>query len=97
MSGTPLVYTYWMGNWSSAVLAMHVPGMQPLTITCLDRSDPNPSYFSMRGPISGPRYSWRGQIQRVNDPAAYAVSATDWLTLVEKCGLAPYLETRQTG
>jgi hypothetical protein len=27
-----------------------------------------------------------------NDPPGYAVSAADWLTLVEKSGLAPYLE-----
>jgi len=29
-----------------------------------------------------------------NQPAAYAVSGVDWLILVEKLGLAPYLEQR---
>ncbi|MGO8964385.1 hypothetical protein [Mycobacterium sp.] len=27
-----------------------------------------------------------------NDPPAYEISAADWLTLVEKLGLASYLE-----
>jgi hypothetical protein len=27
-----------------------------------------------------------------NDPPPYTVSAADWLTLVEKCGLTPHLE-----
>jgi hypothetical protein len=91
--GIPQTYRYWMANWSSPVLVMNVPGLQPLTISCLDRSDPTPNYFSMRGPISGPKYSWRGQVEQVKDPAMYTVSGIDWLMLVEKCGLAPYLET----
>jgi len=39
------------------------------------------------------RFSWRSQVQqRVNDPADYSVSAADWLVVVEKFGLTPYLE-----
>ena len=30
--------------------------------------------------------------ERVNDPPQYEISAADWLTLVEKLGLATYLE-----
>jgi hypothetical protein len=66
-------------------LVVCVPGLQPLTIGCLDRA--GSAGFTRR-------FSWRGQVpQRVNEPADYAVSGADWLMLVEKFGLAPSLET----
>jgi hypothetical protein len=33
-------------------------------------------------------------VRRVREPADYAVSGADWLTLVEAFGLAPTLEER---
>jgi hypothetical protein len=38
--------------------------------------------------ISGRRFSWSGTVRIVNDPPTYILSAADWLTLVEKFGLA---------
>jgi hypothetical protein len=38
--------------------------------------------------VSGRRFSWSGQVHIVNDPPTYILSAADWLTLVEKFGLA---------
>jgi hypothetical protein len=38
--------------------------------------------------ISGQRFSWSGTARIVNEPPAYILSAADWLTLVEKFGLA---------
>ena len=64
--------------------------MQPLTITCLDKSD----LAMSRGvnPMT-PRFSWAGNVgRRSNDPADFMVGGTDWLTLVEKFSLATYLE-----
>ncbi len=64
------------------VLVVGIPGAQPLTIGCRD-------------PIGGldMRFSWPGNVrQRVNDPPDFAVSGGDFLLLVEKFGLAPYLQ-----
>jgi hypothetical protein len=61
-----------------------LPGMEELTIACRDGAG-NSSFRQ--------RFSWRGQVQqRIDDPADFAVSAADWLVLVEKFGLTPYLE-----
>jgi hypothetical protein len=64
---------------------MHVaiPGMAPLTIGCRDT-------------VSGldQRFSWPDDVPAENARAEYEVSGTDWLTLVEKFGLAPYLIKR---
>jgi hypothetical protein len=69
---------------TSPVLVVCVPGLQPLIIGCRD---------SVGGLER--RFSWRGKVrQRVNEPPEYAVSGADWLTLVEKLGLATYLEDR---
>ena len=57
-----------------------VPGVQPLTIGCLDMVG---SRF---------RFSWRGDVRRPNERPTYVVSAADWLTLAERFGLTPYLE-----
>jgi hypothetical protein len=71
----------------SPVLVVAFPGLPPLTIGCHERAE---------GMGMGQmRFSWRGKVpERTNDPAAYMVSGMDWLTLVEKCGFAPYLEDR---
>jgi hypothetical protein len=58
--------------------------MADLTIACRDGA--GVSEFRQR-------FSWRSPVkQRINDPADYAVSAADWLLLVEKFGLTPRLE-----
>jgi hypothetical protein len=103
VTATPGTYQYrmgWRGGFSAEAmlsrgmasamsvtpeLAISVPGMQPLRIACHD---------SMGG--FQRRYSWRGDVpQNVNDPAEFAVSGADWMLLVSKLGLAPYLDARQ--
>ena len=96
VTATPATYQYrsaWLslGTLAAAALsttpemAVNVPGMRPLTISCRDAAGVS---------VTEGRFSWRGPVpQRVNDPADYAVSGADWLVLVEKFGLAPYLET----
>lgn len=67
---------------TTPVLVVGVPGMQPLSIGCRDT-------------VGGldRRFSWPGDVrQRVNEPPDFAVSGADWLTLVEKLGLARYLQ-----
>jgi hypothetical protein len=64
-------------------LIVRVPGMQPLAIACLQTE----------GALGATRrFSWRGDVPVQDEPAEYAVSGADWLTLVEKYGLAPHLE-----
>jgi hypothetical protein len=64
---------------------INLAGMPPLTIACRDVAG---------GSYLQGRFSWRGDVpQKVNDPAEYTVLAVEWQTLVEKFGLAPYLET----
>jgi hypothetical protein len=67
-------------------LILRVPGMQPLTIACLDTGGALPGITR--------RFSWRDDVPVENEPAEYAVSGADWLTLVERFGLAAYLEQR---
>jgi hypothetical protein len=57
-------------------LTVSVPGVPPLTVGC--------SHLA----VSGRRFSWSGSVLIVNEPPAYILSAADWLTLVEKFGLA---------
>jgi hypothetical protein len=70
------------GQYFSTTPAMgvSVAGMQPLTIGCRD-------FEGLKR-----RFSWSANVPITNDPPVYEVSAADWLTLVEKFGLAPYLE-----
>jgi hypothetical protein len=60
-------------------LTMSVPGIPPLTFGCphLERW--------------GRRFSWSGNAHVVGDPPTYILSAADFLTLVEKFGLAANL------
>jgi hypothetical protein len=62
-------------------LAVSVPGMQPLTMGCLDLDG---SEF---------RFSWRGA-PGLAERASYVVSAADLLTLAEEFGLASLLEDK---
>ncbi|MGO9152694.1 hypothetical protein [Mycobacterium sp.] len=67
---------------TTPVLVVSIPGVQPLSIGCRDT-------------VGGldRRFSWPGNVrQRVNEPPDFSVSGADWLTLVEKFGLAPYLQ-----
>jgi hypothetical protein len=64
-------------------LVVRVPGVQPVTIGCLDMVG---SRF---------RFSWRGDVSRHSERPAYVVSGADWLTLAEKFGLASYLEDQR--
>jgi hypothetical protein len=64
-------------------MVVSVPGMQPLTVGCRDT-------------VSGMdhRFSWRADVPVQNGRPDYAVLGADWLTLVERFGLAPHLEDR---
>jgi DivIVA domain-containing protein len=94
-------YTHWYPSLNNVVtdfemqylskapeLILCVPGAQPLTIACLD--------VDTGGALPGiaRRFSWRDDVPVEDEPAEYAVSGADWPTLVEKFGLAPYLERR---
>jgi hypothetical protein len=70
------------------ILVMGVPGVQRLSIGCLDRGvrGPEDSYRA-QGQY---RFSWRGAVPEDNEPA-YWTSGADWLTLVAKFGLAANL------
>jgi hypothetical protein len=70
--------------WSTSPgMRVSIPGMAPLTIGCRDS-------------VSGLdfRFSWPDDVPTEAAHADYEVSGTDWLTLVEKFGLAPYLIKR---
>jgi hypothetical protein len=67
---------------TTVVLVLCIPGMQPISIGCRDTVGGLDRWFS-----------WPRDVrQRVNEPPDFAVSGADWLTLVEKFGLAPYLQ-----
>jgi hypothetical protein len=94
VTATPETYQYgrgWSGyGWEqmmarslseTPVLVLGIPGAQPLTIGCRDT-------------IGGldMRFSWPRDVrQRVNDPPDFSCSGGDFLLLLEKFGLAPYL------
>jgi hypothetical protein len=101
MTATPaenITYVMRAGNWPTPVLVVCVPGLQPLTIGCPDSPDPGwprVSYSAVGVKSGVVRFSWRGEVYRENQPD-YLVSGADWLTLVEKFGLAPQLEDTAT-
>jgi hypothetical protein len=70
------------GEYVSAtpLMTVSVPGMRPLTIGCR-----NFEGFKRR-------FSWGGGVPVCTDPPAYEISPADWLTLVEKLGLASHLQ-----
>jgi len=63
-------------------LAVRVPGVQPLTIGCLELVG---SEF---------RFSWRGDAPWPNERPAYVVSGADWQALVEEFGLTSQLQDK---
>jgi hypothetical protein len=71
----------------TAVLVVDVPGLQPLTI--------GSTTFAGHSLLGLPprRFSWRAKVRKAKKPN-YLVMDADWLTLVEKFGLAPYLEDK---
>jgi hypothetical protein len=100
VAATPVTYRpvqrHWVPNlghaisdaatnyWSKAPgMRVSISGMAPLTIGCRDT-------------VSGldQRFSWPDDVPTEAARADYEVSGTDWLTLVEKLGLAPYLIKR---
>jgi hypothetical protein len=71
------------GHTSTApAMSLRIPGLQPLTLTCHH--------------LSGARFSWPANVHITSDPPTYTVSAADWLTLVEKFGLATSLQDTAT-
>lgn len=80
ITATPLSYNTRDGEsghtTKTPAMTISVPGIPPLTV--------GGSYLA----ISGRRFSWSGTVRIVNDPPTYILSAADWLTLVEKFGLA---------
>ena len=100
VTATPVIYSprsmHWVPNlghaisdaatnyWSTSPgMRVSIPGMAPLTIGCRDS-------------VSGLdfRFSWPDDVPAEHARAEFEVSGTDWLTLVEKFGLAPYLIQR---
>lgn len=81
------------GTYTTPVMVVRLPGLAPLTIGCADSPDPGSARISYSpGRYGGVfRFSWRGQVQPVDHPE-YLVSGADWLTLVEKFGMAPQLD-----
>jgi hypothetical protein len=70
--------------WSTAPgLRVSIPGMAPLTIGCRDT-------------VTGldQRFAWPDTVPSEHARSEYEVSGSDWLTLVEKFGLAPHLMKR---
>jgi hypothetical protein len=61
------------------ILMVHVPGLKPLTI--------QPGWGSR-----GERFYWRGEVPRAKS-SFYVTPDEDWLTLVEKFGLAEQLQS----
>jgi hypothetical protein len=74
------------------VLVVRGPGVQPLSIGCLDGIGVRGPRFSFN-PKGQYRFLWRGEVPKEKEPA-YWVSGADWLTLVEKLGLTSQLEDK---
>jgi hypothetical protein len=79
-TATPFIYETRDGESglvsTTPALTMSVPGVPPLTFGCRHIE------------LSGWQFSWSGTVRIVKDPPTYILSAADWLTLVEKLGLA---------
>jgi hypothetical protein len=80
IAATPLSYDTHDSESSrilkTPALMMSIPGRPPLTLA------------SRHLAISGQQFSWSGNVHIVNVPPTYELSAADWLTLIEKFGLA---------
>ena len=82
----------YVGTQTTPVLVVRVPDAQPLTIGCPDVTGPPQIMWNGRSRLNY-RFSWRGTVPREQEPA-FVVSDMDWLTLVEKFGLATQLEDK---
>jgi hypothetical protein len=84
-------YRLYGATTATPILDVCVPGLQRLTIGCIAMPDPfrHPGRLPFRH-----RYSWRGTVEHAENDPAYWVTGADWLTLVEKFGLAAQLEDR---
>jgi hypothetical protein len=72
---------------TAPILVVGVPGVQPLSIGCLDRGVNGPQYsYRPQGQF---RFAWHDAV--LEGEPAYWASGADWLTLVAKFGLAPNL------
>jgi hypothetical protein len=88
-------YTATEQPWATPILVVHIPGLQPLSIRVPLVG--GSSFWNWR---PRPRFTWRGKLPPAKHPSAvpmggqpaYSVTDAEWLTLVEKFGLTPYLE-----
>ncbi|WP_051574541.1 NHL repeat-containing protein [Mycobacterium sp. URHB0044] len=93
VTATPAESSRWMpkmGKQTTPVLVVEIPDMEPLTIGCAEFTEPPQATWSRKTKLWN-RFTWRGKVHAVPEPA-FVVSDVDWLTLVEKFGLMPYLE-----
>jgi DivIVA domain-containing protein len=74
------------------VLDVGVPGLPPLTIGPLPLEVPPD--WARRGRYGPYASSWRNTVMHTTKYPNYVVTNADWLTLVEKFGLAPHLEVK---
>lgn len=98
VTATPAASTRSMpyaGTVTAPVLVVRVADSQPLTIGCPDFAGPPQASWSGRTKLTY-RFCWRGEVPQEDEPA-FVVSDVDWLTLVDKFGLAPRLEDRGGG
>ncbi|OBA78076.1 hypothetical protein A9W99_03670 [Mycobacterium sp. 1164966.3] len=93
VTATPAQWTF-SGRIKSTlpVLVVRGPGVQPLSIGCLDGIGVQGPRFSFN-PKGQYRFGWRGEVAKTKEPA-YWVSGADWLALVEKFGLTSQLEDK---
>jgi hypothetical protein len=70
------------------ILIVCIPSAQRLTIGCVE---PAKGFSLFKNAY---RFSWRGTVAQEKAAPAYYATGADWLTLVEKFDLAPYLEDR---
>ena len=87
------------GSWKVAyikpALVVRVPGMAPLTIGCNDDINPWGTWLWGTRQFAA-RFRWPGRVDREREPD-FVVSGADWLTLVEKFGLAQDLRDVAAG
>jgi hypothetical protein len=82
VTATPAEWTFSQQIKSTLpVLVVCGPGVQPLSIGCLDGIGVQGPRFSFN-PKGQYRFVWRGEVPKEKEPT-YWVSGADWLTLVE--------------
>jgi hypothetical protein len=95
VTATPAQYVFHQGERGSSfprvALVLRIPGMQMLSIGCPAARGLWWGNVPRRG---ADRFSWRVEAMDWQEKPAYWVSATDWLTLVEKFGLTSQLQDR---